>query len=294
MSRVRVDAHAKVNLSLEVLRRRPDGFHEIRSVMQSIDLSDRLLVGPSDALRLECDLQHLQGEGNLVLRAARALQEATQTRLGAEILLRKGIPVAAGLGGASSDAAAVLVALVRLWRLPLRRRDLVAMAASLGSDVPFFLMGGTALVSSRGEQVTPLPDAPTRWVVLLAPPHSLAAKTAELYRRLGPECWSSGERTARLAEVISRAGRLDQGLLGNTFERVAERVFPDLAEHRRAMREAGASDVHLSGSGPTLFSLFATEAEARAVAARLAAGRRRPMVARTLTAAEAAPNPVEL
>lgn len=294
MSGVQVEAYAKVNLSLEVLRRRPDGFHEIRSVMQSIDLSDRLLVEPSDALKLECDVPDLQGEDNLVLRAARALQEATRTRRGGGILLRKGIPVAAGLGGASSDAAAALVALVRLWRLPLQPPELVSIAAGIGSDVPFFLVGGTALVSGRGEQVTPLPDAPARWVVLLAPTHSLGAKTTELYRRLGPECWSSGERTARLAEEISRAGRLDQRLLGNAFEGVADQVFPDLAEHRQAMREAGAPGVHLSGSGPTLFSLFATEADARAVADRLAAGGRRPMVARTLPAAEAAPNPVEL
>ena len=292
MSGLRVLAHAKVNLSLEVLGKRPDGFHEVRSVMQSIGLADELTFDRASKLTLECNVRRLAGEENLVMRAARLLQKVAGCRCGARISLRKSIPEAAGLGGASSDAAASLVGLSCLWGLGTPEAELERLAADLGSDVPFFLKGGTALVKGRGEVVLPLPDAAPRWLVLVAPMHSLARKTATLYGLLSSESWSSGERTARLVDAITKGCPVDEGLLGNIFESVAGDLFPDLACCRAAMLDAGAPAVHLSGAGPALFSLFPSEDSARAVAGRLTRQGLRPWVVRTLAAREARPCPV--
>ncbi len=291
MKRIRVTAYGKVNLSLELLGKRPDGFHELRTVMQSISLSDRLVMEEADDLSLECEQVTLTGEDNLVLKAARALQEASGIARGARITLAKGIPVAGGLGGASADAATALVALSQLWGLELLEVDLKSLAARLGSDVLFFLSAGTALAGGRGEIVDPLPDLPTLWLVLLVPSHSLQAKTAELYRRVMPDCFSSGERTSRLAMAIREGRPVGEDLLTNSFELVADQLFTSLPEYRRAMQEAGAKGVHLSGAGPALFALFETETGAAAVADRLQRAGYHPLMARTLRADEAIPRP---
>ncbi len=293
MKGVEVTAHAKVNLSLEVLGKRSDGFHDVLTVMQSISLSDRLQIEEGENLSLLCEPASLEGEDNLVLRAARALLESSAGAGGARILLSKGIPVAGGLGGASSDAAAALVGLARLWGLDISSSDLARLAGRLGSDVPFFLTGGTALARGRGEIIEPLPDVEPRWLVLLVPAHSLESKTAQLYRHLRPDCWSSGVRTGRLAEAIARGRPLEEGMLGNSFEGVADQLFPELAGYREAMLAAGANAVHLSGAGPALFSLLDFETVASAVARRLASAGYHPLVARTLSAADARPHPVQ-
>ncbi len=293
MRRVRVTAYAKVNLSLEVLGKRPDRFHEVRTVMQSISLGDELTMEESEDLSLECETPGLEGEDNLVQRAARALREARGASRGARIVLTKGIPVAGGLGGASVDAAATLVGLARLWGWDISRGELQDLAARLGSDVPFFLSGGTVMASGRGEIVELLPDVAPSWLVLLVPSHSLAAKTAELYRRMTPDCWSSGERTDRLAAGIRRGEPIQEELLTNSFEMVAGQLFPSLADHRKALLEAGATSVHLSGAGPAVFALFQTEPAAALVAERLSRAGHQPLLARTLRAEEARPQAVE-
>ena len=155
-------APAKINLALEILGRRPDGFHEIASVIQAVGLYDELHVAPAATLRFTCDRSTLAGPDNLVLQAARALQDATGCQRGAALRLCKGIPVAAGLGGGSSDAATALVALNRHWRLGLSLAELSRIGATLGSDIPFFLAGPTAFVSGRGERVEQLPPPSTR------------------------------------------------------------------------------------------------------------------------------------
>ncbi len=292
VKRVEVTAFAKVNLSLEVLGKRPDGFHELCTLMQSIGLADRLTMEEAEGLSLVCEPAGLGGEENLVLRAARTLREAHGSSRGARVTLMKGIPIAGGLGGASADAAAALVGLARLWGWDLPHAELAALAARLGSDVPFFLSSGTALARGRGEIVEPLPDLATRWLVLLVPSHSLPAKTAELYRRLRPDCWSSGERTSRLAQAIREGRPLQEDLLTNSFELVADQLFPSLAECRRALLDAGAPGAHLSGAGPALYALFPGESAARAASDRLCRAGYQPLVARTLKAEEARPRPV--
>jgi 4-diphosphocytidyl-2-C-methyl-D-erythritol kinase len=278
-----VPAYAKVNLSLELLGKRDDGFHEILTIMQSISLRDELEVEEAREISLQCDLPGLEGEGNLVLRAARALQAAADISRGARIRLWKGIPMASGLGGASADAACALVALARLWGLDGSGPKLGEIAGSLGSDVPFFLSGGTALACGRGEQLESLPSPPERWLVLLVPPHSLQTKTAELYRRIRPEHWSFGDRTGQLASCLRAGLPLDDSLLGNSFEAVADQAFPSLPSYREAMLAEGSSPVHLSGAGPTIFCLVENRRAADGIAARLRSRGLNPLVAHTIS-----------
>src|SRR5262249_11610654 len=163
--------YAKINLTLDVLGKREIGYHQLASVMQTIALADTLALTPrsDDALECVCDLADLQTDANLALRAAHLLRSAGYTGSGVTIELSKGIPVQAGLGGGSSDGAAVLVALNQLWQLGLDKGTLEQLAAALGSDVPFFVHGGTALIEGRGEVVHPLPDAEPLWLVLAQP-----------------------------------------------------------------------------------------------------------------------------
>jgi len=174
------DAPAKINRELRVGGYRPDGYHDIRSRLVSIDLADRIEVSPGDAIEFFCEgLAAPAGESNLVMRAARLLASRLGTRAGARLYLEKRIPVGAGLGGGSSDAARALVLLARLWGARLSTTDLLPLAATLGSDVPFFLFGGEAEVSGRGERVTPLTDSPPEDLLLLVPP--FAIPTSDVY-----------------------------------------------------------------------------------------------------------------
>lgn len=292
MGGVRVVAYAKVNLSLEVLGKRGDGFHEVRSVIQSLEIADEVCLEEAPQFSISCDLPVLASEDNLVVKAIGLLAGSHALDTAVSVRLRKSIPFASGLGGASADAAAALVAFDAVRRADLAARDLTAAAALLGSDVPFFLNGGTAEVSGRGEIVRPLSDLPTSWLVLLVPSHAVERKTATLYRLLSPDSWSTGERTDRLATAISRGDAAEPSLLGNCFEAVADAAFPSLPSYRAAMLAAGCESVHLSGAGPSLFSLFEREKEARSAAKRLVSSGFQPIVARTLSSAEARPRPL--
>ena len=284
---MRLIAPAKVNWTLEVLGRRDDGYHEVRTVMQTIDLCDELELGPAGALALSVEGSHLPAEDDLALRAARLLAEAAGRRPEVAISLRKRIPSAAGLGGGSSDAAAVLRGLDRLWGLGLGPERLAELGARLGSDVPFFVHGGTALAEGRGERITPLPEAPEVWMVLVAPPFKLPDKTRRMYGALTPADFRDGARTSALANRLRQGGPIDDEWLHNAFERAAYQTFEGLAAYRDALLAAGARRAHLAGSGPALFALAADEAEARAIAKRLQPSDATAFVARTLTAGEA-------
>ena len=248
------NAYAKVNLTLEALGRRDDGYHDVVSVVQTVDLHDTLTFERADQLELVCDIPELAGCGNLAWRAARLLQDSTGTAYGARISIAKRIPIAAGLGGGSSDAATTLVALNRLWRLDLSTRDLTALAAQLGSDVPFLLHGGTAMVSGRGERVTPLPPAELEWFVIACPSIQVPNKTASLYARLGSSNFTRGALTRRLAARIRGGGAVPPQFLFNVFDDVAFDAFPGLRDCWDAMHALGAREVHVAGSGPSLFA----------------------------------------
>ena len=249
-----LNAYAKVNLTLEALGRREDGYHDVVSVIQTVYLHDTLTFEPAHELELVCDVPELAGDGNLVLRAARLLREHASVSDGARVTVVKRIPIAAGLGGGSSDAAATLVALNRLWRLGLSNGELSALAARLGSDVPFLLRGGTAMVSGRGERVDPLPAADLEWFVIACPGIQLPDKTASLYARLRPSNFTRGALTRRLAARIRGGGDVPPQFLFNVFDDVAFDAFPGLRDCWDAMHALGAREVHVAGSGPSLFA----------------------------------------
>jgi 4-diphosphocytidyl-2-C-methyl-D-erythritol kinase len=249
-------AYAKINLTLEVLGKREDGYHEIASVMQAIDLCDILSFQPREHIYLACNIPQLVSPNNLVFKAAKLLQEFTGSSCGAAISLEKAIPLASGLGGGSSDAAATLQALNEIWGLSLAPESLKRIAANLGSDISFFLSGGmTALVEGRGEKVTRLPPLPKTWVILIRPPIEIANKTQKMYASLDPSHFTQGESTQKVVEIIERGERIAPPFCYNVFDEVAFSFFPGLDEYRLRFLAAGASQVHLTGTGPSLFTL---------------------------------------
>lgn len=282
---MRLYAPAKINWTLEVLGRRDDGYHEVRTVVQTVELCDTLEIGLGRELQIAVEGPHETSEDDLVLRAADLLAQGAAR--GARIRLKKRIPVSAGLGGGSSDAAAALRGLNRLWGLGRGGPELAEMGARLGSDVPFFLYGGSALAEGRGERITPLPDAPGVWLVLLVPPFQLPEKTKRMYAALRPGDFSDASRTDGLVRRIRDGRPVDDGALYNAFQRAAYQVFEGLDAYRDALLAAGARRVHLAGSGPALFALGPGEEAARAVHAGLGAPGGEAFVVRTLTAGEA-------
>jgi len=265
-----LNAPAKLNLTLEVLAKRPDGFHEIRSVIQAINLQDSLRFELSQNINFKSNKSDWIPAESLVSKAARLLQEITGCSKGATIEVSKRIPLASGLGGDSSDAAAVLRGLNKLWGLGLSLAELLKLASQLGSDVAFFLYGGTALVESRGEVVTPLPPLPHMWVVLVVPPvPKMPNKTKQLYASLKASHYTDGQITERLAEELEAGREFTPSLLFNTFENVAFTHFSELSVYREHMVKVGATNVHLAGSGPTLFTLIKDKAQAEELYIRL-------------------------
>ena len=262
---ISVAAPAKINLSLEILRRRDDGFHDVATVLQTIDLADELAFTPASEIVVEGDTEGIPLEENLVYRAARLLQNHLGETPGARIHLNKRIPLAAGLGGGSADAAATLVGLCRLWERDLRRGELATLAAELGSDVPFFLYGGTALAEGRGERITPLPPLRHADIVLLAPPIDLPNKTATLYRSLDPTDFTGGEVTRALVAALRKRLPPTPDEIFNGFTRAALERFDGLEGYWSRFEKAGADNVHLSGAGPSLFSLARSRDDAEAL-----------------------------
>jgi 4-diphosphocytidyl-2-C-methyl-D-erythritol kinase len=258
-------APAKINLGLEVLRRRDDGFHEIATVMQSVELCDRITVSPSAAIGLEGSVKDVADADNLVLRAARLLADFAGTERGAILRVEKSIPIAAGLGGASSDAATTLCLLAELWQLPLDPTELANLALQLGSDVPFFLQGGTALAEGRGERLTPVQSLTVCFAVIVTPPIHLANKTALLYRSLAPSDFTDGTRARAVARALETGNLPEPALLANAFSRPLAGIAPAVASVQRAMHEAGVPFVALSGAGPSHYTLVPSTEEAIAL-----------------------------
>lgn len=260
---ITVLAPAKLNLTLEVLAKRPDGFYEIRSVIQTIKLCDRLEFKPGKKIVVRCDAVGWLAAESLVPRAAGLLKETSGYSEGATIELAKRIPLLSGLAGDSSDAAALLLGLNRLWGMRYSSGELARLARQLGSDVAFFLFGGTALVQGRGEVVSPLPPLPGMWAVLLLPsvPRS-AGKTGRLYASLKQEHYSNGQATEELVALLTRGGYVTPDNLFNVFDHVAYDCFAGLDGYRERFLQAGAGSVHLAGSGPALFALLRDRAQA--------------------------------
>jgi 4-diphosphocytidyl-2-C-methyl-D-erythritol kinase len=280
-----VAAPAKLNLTLEVLGGRPDGYHEIRSIVQTVNLCDTILFSESAVIEFHASTPEWRAEMSLVSRVVKLVCETTGCKKGAAIGIIKNIPFTVGLGGDSSDAAAVLTGLNEFWGLGLSQKSLFELTATLGSDVPLFLYGGTLLVAGRGEIITPLPSFPNLWAVILSPPVPReAGKTGQLYAALSPSSYTNGEMTEALAAVITHDETAELNMnewgigeeryiehLFNVFESVAYDKFPGLAAYRDEFLQAGAPAVHLTGTGPALYSLFFSASDAEKVYSRLKA-----------------------
>jgi len=259
---ITVYACAKINLTLEVTGRRGDGYHEIATVLQEVDLKDTLTFKAHRGLTLDCDIPDLEPSQNLAFKAAELLREEAGSRKGAAIHISKRIPPAAGLGGGSSDGVATLKALNELWGLKLPASRLLELASKLGSDTAFFVHGGTALGEGRGDAITPLPPLPKSWVVLFRPPVAVPQdKTKSLYAALRPSHFSNGQNTRRAIEMLNRQEDVSSLPLFNVFEQVAEDVYVGLGRWRQRFLDMGAGNVHLAGSGPTLFTISRDKAK---------------------------------
>ncbi len=253
-------APAKINLSLHVLRKRPDGYHDLASVMQKISIYDELTFFPRDGgITLCCPGTDLPtDEKNLVYRAARAIFQHAGYTGGVEIVLTKKIPSAAGLGGGSSDAAATLVALNDLCSLNVSQSDLLKLGAKLGADVPFFIFGSRAFATGIGDALQVLPDFPPLNIILINPPFELS--TRKVYENLNLALTKkknnySIPRFYALGDVIRE--------LHNDLEAVSFRMHPQLNAFKQLLLDEGALGALMSGSGPTLFGIFADEKSAK-------------------------------
>lgn len=278
---VTIRAYAKINLTLEVLGRRSDGYHEMRSVVQTIALHDSLRLDRAERWEVAMSGVPAAIEDNLITRAGQALEQMTGRSLPTRVQCDKRIPVTAGLGGGSSDAAATLVGLRRLWNLPLRRRDLATAGWAVGSDVPYLVQGGSALLEGRGEVVTTLPPLPARWVVLALPERDPTAKTATMYARLRPEHFTRGEHTASYIKAVWTEAADPAHGRWNVFELVVENVFPGIGALQAALSERSECAFRLSGAGPALFALLPDLGSARRCLSALKAERARLLLSRT-------------
>lgn len=253
--RARVPALAKINLDLRVLGKRPDGFHELRTIFQTISLADTLDVSFTPARRTTIALDDpLDIPDNLVARAARAALDAMKVNGVVELRLRKQIPMGAGLGGGSSDAAAVLLALPALAGRAIPLPMLTEIATELGSDVPFFLLGGTAAGIGRGTELFPLPELPATAALLLAP--GIHVNTAQAYRDLSPRLTTDLQRHKIYSfQSLTWSAESLSGLR-NDFEEVVFEQHPALAVLKRRLVRAGATAALMTGSGSAVFGLF--------------------------------------
>ncbi|WP_193437381.1 4-(cytidine 5'-diphospho)-2-C-methyl-D-erythritol kinase [Sporolactobacillus pectinivorans] len=256
-------APAKINLSLDVLGRRNDGYHEVRMVMATIDLADRLecsdLPG-DDRIILHSSAPYVpEDDRNFAYQAAQLIKERYSVRRGIEMTILKRIPVAAGLAGGSSDAAAAIRALNRLWQLGMSYEDMLEVAREIGSDVAFCVKGGTALATGRGEEISLLPELPPCWVILVKPDVSVA--TGQIYKEWDTLPAMHPDVDAMVEAIAENNFSAICRLLGNTLETVTMKKVAEIAKIKEHMRQIGAEGILMSGSGPTVFGL--TQHESR-------------------------------
>ncbi|MBO7748064.1 4-(cytidine 5'-diphospho)-2-C-methyl-D-erythritol kinase [Paenibacillus sp. MWE-103] len=256
-------APAKINLLLDVLRKREDGFHEVEMIMTMVDLADRLEMEElhSDSIIISSQAGYIPlDEKNLAFQAARLIKDRYNVRKGVYIHLDKNIPVAAGLAGGSSDAAATLRGLNRLWELGISEEELCTLGAELGSDVPFCVTGGTAIARGRGEQLERIDNPPQCWVILAKPPINVS--TADVYGKLRASELKHHPSTKDMLEAIESGSFADVcAHLGNVLEDVTLKLHPEVLQLKDIMQRLGADGVLMSGSGPTVFGLVSKEAK---------------------------------
>lgn len=274
---IRFRTHAKVNLFLRVIGLRRDGFHEVETILHGVNLYDEIEMERSDE-GVDVTMGFVEGltgtlpssEENLIARAAKLLAEGLETKSGAVVRVKKGIPVAAGLGGGSSNAAGALTALAEMWGIELDRNRLFALAEKLGADVPYCLDGGTALATSRGEQLTPLPNIRPMWFVLGGSAEPLL--TREVYEQWDETRPGDESSSVPLSMALGAGDSAEvAALLHNDLEVPAFALRPELREKKALLVEAGALGASMSGSGPTTFGIAADEESASVIAEKVRA-----------------------
>ncbi|MCM1189667.1 MAG: 4-(cytidine 5'-diphospho)-2-C-methyl-D-erythritol kinase [bacterium] len=270
MNQYDVKAYAKINLGLDVLDRLPNGYHEIKTVMQTVGICDELSLEKADSgIVLTADCAGLSvGEDNLICRAARLMQETYSVKEGVRIRLKKRIPIAAGMAGGSADAAAVMKGMNVLFRLGVPDRELAEISSVIGADVPYCILGGTALAEGIGEKLTALPPAPVCHVVVAKPDVSVSTKyvyeqldTCETLRHPDIDGMVNAVRAGNLSGILSR--------MGNVLEAVTIPAHPVIASLKARLRKLGAAGSLMSGSGPAVFGIFTQEETARLAFERL-------------------------
>lgn len=269
---IKIEGNAKINLTLDILGKRPDGYHEVAMVMQSIGLHDTIEMEKSAAgIALTINVPWLRAdEKNLAWRAAELMQQEYGLSGGVNMHLTKRIPVAAGLAGGSADAAAVLRGMNRLYELGLSDAKLCELGARLGSDIPFCLLGGTMLSTGRGEVLTRLSNLPETWVVLAKP--RISVSTAWAYQNYDEQGAEQHPDNARIQQEIARGDRKAVAkLLCNVLESVTIRRYDVISRYKTMMLEQGAMASMMSGSGPTVFGLVGSRAQANKIADHLRA-----------------------
>lgn len=264
---VTVEANAKINLTLDILGKRPDGFHEVAMVMQSIGLHDTLTMEKTDGeIALSINVPWLKAdEKNLAWRAAELVRQEYGLKGGVRMELTKRIPIAAGLAGGSADAAAVLKGMNELYNLQMSEARLCELGAKLGSDIPFCLMGGTMIATGRGEVLTRLADMPETWVVLAKP--RISVSTAWAYQNYDEQGAERHPDNEAIKKAIARGNRKAvAGLLCNVLESVTIKKYDVIADYKQMMLDKGAMASMMSGSGPTVFGLARNREQAEAIA----------------------------
>jgi len=265
-----VKAPAKINLFLEIIGKRPDGYHNLETVMQTINLYDELSFETAEGgISLECSDKALSAGGdNIVYRAAAALKERYGIRKGVRIYLKKEIPMGAGLGGGSSDAAATLKTLVQMWQIDIKDKELKAIASKLGADVPFFLTGGTALCEGIGDIVTPLAKIKNMLIILANP--GFGVPTAQVYKKI--KFPLTNQRKVDKIQTLIYDGSFDlKGAFESCFNRLEEFVFPDypeIAEIKRVLTELGCASF-MSGSGATVYGILGSQSQSETIQSKL-------------------------
>ncbi|MCD8501016.1 MAG: 4-(cytidine 5'-diphospho)-2-C-methyl-D-erythritol kinase [Bacillaceae bacterium] len=258
--RVSIKAPAKINLALDVLTKRDDGFHEVEMIMTTVDLADRIELRSleKDVITIEVSEGFLPSDQrNLAYQAAQILKDRFQIRKGVAISIQKNIPVSAGLAGGSTDAAATLRGLNQIWKLGLSMDELAEIGSEIGSDVSFCVYGGTALATGRGEVIQHIESPPLCWVVLAKPP--IGVSTAEVYRNVVVDELKHPDIKAMLMAIEQKDYTMICENLGNVLEGVTFKLFPEVKKIKEQMMRFGADGVLMSGSGPTVFGLVRHE-----------------------------------
>ncbi|MGN0305589.1 MAG: 4-(cytidine 5'-diphospho)-2-C-methyl-D-erythritol kinase [Lachnospiraceae bacterium] len=265
MERITIQAMAKVNLGLDVLRRREDGYHEVNMVMQTVKLYDTLVLEAKEeeGITVRVDVGDIPtDENNLIARAARILYQHYPITKGVEITLTKRIPIAAGMAGGSTDAAATLVGMNHLFELGLSEERLKELGVRIGADVPYCIQGGTVLSQGIGEKLTALPKAPDCFLVIAKP--DLFISTKEVYEKLDAAALTWHPNIDAMVESIKQQDLTEIAAnMGNVLETVTEREYPIISQLKQLLKEEGALNALMSGSGPTVFGIFSDEQKAR-------------------------------